>query len=124
MTITLVSTAIFDLTIAAIHLGFWKLFHWQSQLEKLHFINKGAMQVMNVALITFFSMIAYLLLSFPDEVLTTNLGRALLGGVAIMWGIRTLGQVVFFPKESKLSWALFVVCLGGTFLHTMPLLAA
>lgn len=118
----LVYPAVFDLSIAAIHLGFWKLFRWESQLAKLHAINKGAMQAMNIALVCFFGLIAYLFLTFPVEVITTELGRTILGGVALIWGIRTLVQLVVFPRNSKLSWAFFALCAFGTALHWLPLM--
>ncbi len=114
---------IFHLAFLVFHLLFWKLFKWDSQLKKLHPVNKGAMQAMNIILIAIFALFAMLSLGFQQELLNTKLGYVLIICIAALWLLRTLIQIPLFTLKATTSKIFFITTLVGTSIYTYLALA-
>ncbi|MCG8464483.1 MAG: hypothetical protein MI750_06475 [Xanthomonadales bacterium] len=112
---------LFHVALALFHLMFWKLFRWREQLERLHPINRGIFQVLNLRLSYVFVVFATLSFLFPEDLITSNLGRALLAAITLFWLMRAFEQLVFFTRHF-FTWLYFLVFLSGAALYAWPLL--
>ena len=85
--------------------------------------NRACIQVLNQCLMLFWYLMGALYLLFPNEILTTSLGKALLMGISFFWVIRLFViqpvYVGFDSKESKIQVVIFIV---GLALSLIPLL--
>src|SRR5687767_11624515 len=87
---------LYNIAFAFFHFGFWKMFHWNKELKKLSFTNRGIMQILNLQVSYYFIMTAVICFVFPNELLTTKLGNWFLIGTSMFWLIRTILQFIFF----------------------------
>lgn len=110
----------YNVALALFHLGFWRLFRWKEELAKLHPVNRGAMQVMNLILVAFLLLLAALLVLNAAELTATPLGRLLLAGLTGIWLLRAVLQPVFWPTMPKATNIGFI-CLFmlGAGLHAL-----
>lgn len=113
--------AMFNGALALFHVAFWKLFRWREQLPKLHPVNRGALQVMNLMLIYAGLAVAVGQLGWRNDWVGTPLGRAATASMAGFWFVRAGLQPFFWPRTAA-SWAFTVLCLLGAFLHAAALL--
>lgn len=111
--------AIYHLLFALFHLMFWRLFRWREQLERLHPVNRGIMQVLNLRLTYVFLVFAALSWLFPQELLSTPLGQALCLAIALFWLMRALEQLIFFTRH-LFSGLLFLTFVVGAVLYGWP----
>ncbi len=109
---------IFHIAFAVFHLLFWKLFKWESQLAKLHPINKGAMVAMNIVLIAIFVLFAILSLGFQEALLNSSLGYALIVSIAAIWLLRSIIQIPLFTLKANASKVFFITTLIGSGIYT------
>lgn len=112
----------YNLLFLLFHAAFWKLFRWRKQLRKLHPANRGIMQILNLRLMYVFGVFAALCFWFPAELLTTPLGRFVLGSMAVFWLGRLVEQFVLLRLRSVLVHVLTVLFFLGAALHAVPLL--
>ncbi|MDQ5980645.1 MAG: hypothetical protein QG602_3622 [Verrucomicrobiota bacterium] len=110
----------YDVALAMFHLGFWRLFRWQEELPKLHPVNRGVMQVLNIMLMAFLLLLAAVLVLNAAELTATALGRLLLGGLTALWVLRAILQPLFWKEVPKATNAAFI-CLFmlGAGLHAL-----
>jgi len=108
---------------ALFHLGFWRLFGWPRTLAGTTRPNRAIVQIANLQLVWVFVAVGLLCLRFPDELVATPLGRAVLAGMAVFWAIRTLAQFVWLRMHHPLVHALTALFVLGTGLFAAPLLA-
>jgi hypothetical protein len=112
----------YDVALALFHVAFWRIFRWKEELPKLHRVNRGAMQMMNLMLIVAFLTAAALLLFLPGEVTGTRFGRVWLGGWTVFWLVRAaLQPVVFRDSGAKLNAVFASVFFAGAMLHGLAL---
>jgi hypothetical protein len=112
----------YNVALAVLHVGFWRMFRWREELPKLHPANRGVMQVMNIMLSVFFLLMAGLQILRADEVVTSPLGRTLMAGLMGFWLIRAALQPLFFralPSATNIAFVLLF--LAGAGLHAMAL---
>lgn len=110
----------YNVALALFHLMFWRIFQWRAELPKLHPVNRGAMQVMNIMLTFGFLGFAALLVLFREAMVTTGLGRALLAAAMFFWIVRAIVQPIFFRGVQRTTNIGFVmVCLAGAGLHAL-----
>ncbi len=110
----------YNVALALFHLGFWRILHWRAELPKLHPVNRGVMQVMNIMLTAFILLLAGLQVLRADEMTSTSLGRALLAGLMFLWLLRAALQPVFWPTQPKsVNGALVFLFMIGAALHAM-----
>lgn len=114
----------FHLAFALFHLGFWRLFDWPRDLRSLQPVNRAIMQVLNLTLTFVLLLVAYVAFFHSAELVSTPLGRTWVAGIALLWLLRAVEQVIYFRLRHPASAALFVVFLGLTALHLAPLWAA
>lgn len=121
--LVLLLCAVHSFALAAFHIGFWKLFKWPETLQSTTFANRAVLQIANVQLIWVFLLIGALCLRFPEELATTALGRTLLLGMSLFWGVRVIGQFVWLRVNRPLVHVLTVVFALGAILFALPLFA-
>jgi len=112
----------YNLFFALFHSGFWKLWQWDSELNKLTPLNNGIMQILNVQIIYYFIFTALICFAFPNELRSTRLGKCFLVGTSMFWLIRTVQQFVFLKVDSIVMYALTVLFLFGIVLFLIPVL--
>jgi hypothetical protein len=105
---------------AIFHLAFWKLFDWKSELPKLKSVNQGVMQVLNLRLTYVFLVVAFLAFFFADDLISTNLGKVILGAVSIFALMRAFEQLIFWKIE-KIGIAFFITFLIGAIIFALPI---
>lgn len=118
-----------SLAFAVFHAGFWRMLRWPSSLESAGASNRAVIQILNLRLLYVFLGIAALCFFFPNELVGTALGRALLLGMSGFWIGRTIEQFVFFrkaifrsPRNTDRSFinALTVLFAIGAVLFALP----
>lgn len=108
---------------ALFHLGFWKLFKWKRELQKVDLPTRAITQILNLRLIYCFTGIGVLCFAFTHELHTTALGRALLGFVSLFWLGRLIEQFVFLRVNRPTVHVLTALFVIGAILFALPLLA-
>jgi hypothetical protein len=68
-----------------------------------------------------FFVFAFVSFFYAEDLMTTRLGRVLLGAAGLFWLMRAVEQLIFW-KFDKTSAAFFVVFLLGAALFSVPLL--
>ncbi len=109
----LIIGAAFHLGIAVFHVFFARIFGWSEGLSPLGFINRQLMPVMNHCLTFGFMAVAFLSVAFRGELLSSSLGHAVLGLVALFWVWRAVLQVLFFRLKHWVSYAFLILFAGG-----------
>ncbi len=122
MNIAIIFCGLYSLAFAIFHIGFWKIFKWDSDLQKLSFANKGIIQISNVQLIFYFLFTAFICFAFPTELLNTKLGNIFLVANSLFWLIRTIQQFIFLKANHKVIHLLTLIFLIGTILFIIPLI--
>ncbi|MFT3734207.1 MAG: hypothetical protein QM776_04160 [Rhodocyclaceae bacterium] len=109
--------ALYELAFAVFHLCFWRLFRWTENLQRIDFINRNIMQILNIRLTYVFVMVALLLGVAAVKGEQGWLLQALLGGMALFWLMRTAEQFWFFGRRNHMSNAMAIVFAAGAALH-------
>jgi hypothetical protein len=110
----------YNVALAVFHLGFWRMFRWREELAKLHPVNRGVMQVMNLMLTAFLLLMAAVLVLNAAELTATPLGRLLLAGLAALWVLRAVLQPLFWREVPKGTNAAFIsLFMLGAGLHAL-----
>ncbi len=112
---------LFDLVIAVLHTRTGKMFGWPDKLAPMDPLNRGAIQIFNVALIALWTIIGLALLLFAHDVAATSLGRFLLAAMLLFWIGRLALHRVYFPGYSRL---VVVILSLGIVLHGAALWSA
>lgn len=112
---------VYVLAFAVFHIAFWKLFDWKNELPKLKSVNRGIMQVLNIRLTYVFIVVGFISLFLTDELLTTTLGRVILGAVSLFALMRAIEQLIFWRIETR-GLVMFVVILVGAVIYGVPLI--
>jgi hypothetical protein len=113
---------LYSIAFAIFHILFWRLFNWKKELEKLNFANRGILQILNTRIIYFFLFVAYICFVYPDELLSSNLGKTFLTGISLFWLGRTIEQFVFFKEKNRYVHILTAIFVIGTILFALPLM--
>ena len=110
----------YNMALALFHLGFWRLFRWKEELPKLHPVNRGVMQVLNLMLTFFLLLMAGLQVLLPVEMASPGLGRLLMAGLTAFWILRAVLQPVFWRTQPKAANAVFITLfMFGAGLHAL-----
>lgn len=122
MKTVLLLCALHSLGFALFHLGFWRLFGWPRTLQSTTPANRAILQIANVQLIWIFASIGLLCLLYPEELVATPPGRAVLVGMAIFWTIRFIAQFVWLRVRHPMVPLLTALFALGALLFAAPLL--
>lgn len=116
----LYAAAGYNVALALFHFAFWRIFRWREELAKLHAVNRGVMQVLNLMLAFALLLFAGLQLLRADEMTGTALGRTLQGALVFFWIVRAGLQPVFWPSVPRATNIAFVTLfLLGAGLHAL-----
>lgn len=107
---------------ALFHLAFWRLFDWPRSLRDTSRPNRAIVQIANLQLIWVFVAVGLVCLLYPDEIVHTGPGRALLAGMALFWAIRCLAQLLWLRINHPLVHTLSALFVLGALLFALPLL--
>ena len=118
--VAVMAAGLFNLALAAFHVTFWKLFDWPETLKPLDPINRGILQVANLALVCLFALLGIVLMFAPPNAAGTLFGRLLLGGLALFWLGRAIVQAPFFGLTHPASILITLIFLFGAVLHALP----
>ena len=122
MNTIIILCGLYNIGFAIFHIGFWKIFHWDSELKKLSFANKGIMQILNVQMIYYWLFVVIACFVFPTELLTTKFGNFFLIGNSIFWLLRTIQQFIFLRANHIAIHILTFIFMIGALLFALPLL--
>ncbi|MDR2920809.1 MAG: hypothetical protein LBV72_15790 [Tannerella sp.] len=111
---------IYNILFALFHAGFWKMFNWSTELEKLSFNNKWVMQILNVHIIYYLIFTAVICFVFKKELLTTKIGKGFLIGSAGFWFIRAMEQFVYWELSAVSTIIMVLFFLLGAALFLIP----
>lgn len=111
---------IYNILFALFHTGFWKMFNWKAELEKLDFNNKWAMQILNIQTIYYLIFTAVICFVFKNELLTTRVGKWLLIGMAGFWFVRAMEQFVYWEMGAVSTIIMVLFFLSGSGLFLVP----
>lgn len=111
---------IYNILFALFHTGFWKMFNWNAELEKLDFNNKWAMQILNIQTIYYLIFTAVICFVFKNELLTTRVGKWLLIGMAGFWFVRAMEQFVYWEMGAASTIIMVLFFLSGSGLFLVP----
>ncbi|MDV4102180.1 hypothetical protein CMT19_14130 [Elizabethkingia anophelis] len=112
---------IYNLLFALFHLGFWKIFRWNKDLNKMSFANKGIMQILNIQIVYYFLFVSLICFIYPNKLLNTQLGRIFLTGNSLFWLIRTIQQFIFLRAKHYIIHILTIIFIFGTILFALPI---
>ena len=118
----LLMCGVYNIGFALFHIGFWKIFHWNTELKKISFANKAIMQILNIQIIYYFVFTAVICFVFPTELVTTKFGNWFLAATSLFWLIRTLQQFIFLRANHYKIHLLTFIFLIGTILFCLPLI--
>lgn len=122
MNTIIILCGLYNIGFAIFHIGFWKIFHWDSELKKLSFANKGIMQILNVQMIYYWLFVAIASFAFPTELLTTKFGNFFLIGNSIFWLLRTIQQFIFLRANHIAIHILTFIFMIGALLFALAIL--
>lgn len=106
---------------ALFHIYFWKLFDWKTTLSRMSVANRAIIQISNTRLIYCFLFISFICFFYPNDLLETRLGHALLAGCALFWVGRTIEQYIFLRVKNKMVNLLTLLFIFGAVLFALAL---
>lgn len=74
--------------LSLIHIGFPKLFKWDTELRSLSLINRQMMWIHTFFIAITLLLMGILCLMSADEMISTKLGKRICAGLGIFWTIR------------------------------------
>lgn len=110
----------YNILLVLFHAGFWKMFNWNTELEKLDFNNKWVMQILNVHIIYYLLFTTVICFVFKKELLTTKIGKWFLIGTSGFWFIRAIEQFVYWEQGAVSTIVMALFFLLGSALFLIP----
>ena len=111
---------IYNITLVAFLLLFWRIFHWEEDLQSLSSLNRAILPVVNLSLTFVFVIFAYISLAHTTELMSTPLGNSLLVFISLLWFARALMQIIYFKLDHWLSIAFLSFFLAGSVIYGIP----
>lgn len=121
--VMLIAGGIYHFVFGVFHSMFWrfKFLNWREELPHMLASNLAVIQMLNIAVIVFMLLVAYISLRYSKELPTTSLGRDLLLGVLVFWVARLGGE--FILKEGMPPKpGIVIACVVGILLYLVPLM--
>ncbi|MFD3002578.1 hypothetical protein ACFS7Z_19555 [Pontibacter toksunensis] len=111
-----------SLGFAIFHMFFWRLFEWDTDLEKVSKQNKAIIQIFNLRLIYIFLFFTFICFFFTKDLYSTGLGKVTLVGCSLFWVGRAIEQFIFLNFNHSLIHLLTFLFVIGAILFILPLL--
>lgn len=116
---------VFHLICASFHIIFPAMFKWKEILRNLPDSNKKILKeslyISNICILLFWLILAYIPFFYSNDMLTTQMGNALLTCIVIKWSIRIfILHPIFSDIKTKLSIMRVVFFLSGFSLFVIP----
>lgn len=120
----LIVGGIYNILLAIFHIMFWRLgkFNWKEELPKMSSTNMAVIQLLNIAVIVFFFLVAYISIFNTQELLSSGLGKTVLSGTALFWLIRLCGEFIL-KKGMPSNPAFVIIFVIGVLLYLIPALS-
>jgi uncharacterized protein with PQ loop repeat len=120
-TMLVVAGGIYHLFFGFFHMFFWhaKFLNWREELPRMSPVNCAVIQMLNVAVIIFMFLIAYISLAYSQELVRPGLGRTLLFGTVIFWVARLIGEFTL-KNSAQVKPGLVVTLIIGILLYLLP----
>jgi hypothetical protein len=117
MIVAVVAAGIYNLALAVFHVVAWRWLGLKRDLKFAMPQTRALALIMNGCICFFLTWTGGICLVYGQELLTTSLGRVILGGLALFWTGRAVAQVLFFGWRSRflLGWVLVFVLGAGLF---------
>ena len=112
----------YNILLTFFHILFWRIFKWETTLDKGTKANKAIIQIINNQLIYLFAIMAMVYLLFPTALLNSKLGNVILMGYAGFWIVRFIQQFLFLKQKGKFVIALSFLFFFGAVIHLLPIL--
>ena len=116
-----ISCGIFNISFGILHLFFWKLFEWKTDLQKISFYNRVTIQILNLRMIYAFVSVGAILILFKYEIMYSVLGYVILVGVFLFWVGRLVEQLIFLREKSAKVISLTIIIIFGLVIHILAL---
>lgn len=87
------------IVLALVHIIFPKYFKWENELTKLSLINRQMMQVHTFFIALVVLMIGLLCAFEAKDLVHTQLGQTICGGLAVFWAIRLVFQLFIYSPQ-------------------------
>ena len=106
---------------ALLHLFFPKILNWKKDLLSLSKDNQACMKILNMCLMIFWLILAFIYLFHSNAIASTDLGKSILASMIIFWILRIfVFQPVYLGVKSKESISMILFFLIGLFLNIIP----
>ncbi len=117
----LIACAIHSFGFAVFHMFFWKMFRWDTELKKVNVPTRAIIQILNLRLIYIAFGVGLLCLLYPEELVSSPLGRAFMLGMSLFWVGRLIEQFIFLRYNNPLLHVLSALFAAGAVLFALPL---
>jgi len=100
---------VYHLLCALLHIFFPRLLRWENNLKGLSAgrktIIRQSLHIMNLCLLLFWLILAYIPFFYASELLETHLGMGVLTSIVLFWAVRIFVlQPVFMGVKTRESW--------------------
>jgi hypothetical protein len=116
----MLACALFCFGFAVFHMLFWKLFDWPNELKKVGPATRAITQILNLRMVYVLLAVGVICLSYPHEMRTTPVGRALLVGMGCFWAGRLAEQFIFLRINKMSVHVLSGLFFAGALLFLLP----
>jgi len=119
---------VFHLICAFSHLFFPKTFHWKENLKELPADKKikikNTMYLSNTCTLLFWLILSYIPVFYAKEILSTQMGRAILTLIVLFWIVRIfILQPIFSSYKTREFWIRTIFFLIGFIVFLIPWIA-
>jgi hypothetical protein len=112
----------YNLVCAVLHLFFPKMLNWKKDLLTLTKDNRACMKILNLCLMFFWLIFAFIYLFHTKALVDSSLGHSIMGCMILFWIFRIfILQPVYIGIKTKESITMILFFLIGLFLNIIPL---
>ncbi len=120
--VLLVAGGILNALFAIFHLALPLLARWQDSLSTLSTDNQAIMYTLNLAIALTLLVFAYVSVFYQRDLLTTNLGKAVIVSIGLFWFVRAVAEILYFGIGVDGSWVGLLIFGAIGAIYLVPLL--